>query len=219
MRRWTTRPDWSGQTCVILASGPSLNDEQIELVRKASPRVIAINKEFQTYPEADILYCCDLKFWRWHKGCRDFNGIRLSQDARVQRDLDPDIEWVEASVNPFAGEPFKTGGFDPDPERVRTGFHSGYQAVHVALHLNPAKIILLGYDMKPGPNGETHHHGGHRDPESGKRYGVREEEYPRRMKVMPTILPEVERRGIPVINCTPGSALECFPKARLYETL
>jgi len=35
----------------------------------------------------------------------------------------------------------------------------------------------------------------------------------------PTLQPALTERGIEVINCTPGSALTCFPMGNLDEVL
>jgi hypothetical protein len=90
-------------------------------------------------------------------------------------------------------------GFDPDPSCVRTGNNSGYQAVHAAIHTGAARIVLLGFDMK----------GGH--------FNGRKDGPPRR-----DWIPRFEGLagcGAEIINCTPGSALTCFPRVPLADVI
>ena len=76
------------------------------------------------------------------------------------------------------------------------------------------KIILLGYDMQCGPNGETHWFGSHPGAlEKGA--GL----YPRFVQNFRTTLRDLERNGITVINCSRRTALDCFPRLPLEEAL
>lgn len=74
-------------------------------------------------------------------------------------------------------------------------------------------IYLLGYDMKPGPNNELHWHPNHRgrNPGIGQLGGW--------ARSFETMLPDLDKAGIRVVNCTPGSAIECFPRARIEDVL
>lgn len=110
-------------------------------------------------------------------------------------------------------EPEKTEGLSFDPETLHTGGNSGYQAINLAVLLGAARILLLGYDMKTGPNGEKHWHPDH----AGRNPG--ESQFSGWRAAFPTMLPDLARAGVAVINCTPGSALTCFPQARIEEFL
>jgi hypothetical protein len=43
--------------------------------------------------------------------------------------------------------------------------------------------------------------------------------YPMFRRAFQSLVKPLAKRGIPVINCTRASALECFPKADLHATL
>lgn len=76
------------------------------------------------------------------------------------------------------------------------------------------RIVLLGYDMKQGPNGEKHWHPDHThgsNPGKGQFDGW--------LKRYRTLPPDLEKAGVDVLNCTPNSALDCFPMARLEDVL
>lgn len=97
-------------------------------------------------------------------------------------------------------------GFDPTPGCVRTGGNGGYQAIHVAIQSGAKRILLLGFDMHG-----THFFGKH---PSGLRNTPPEtfEKWIPRFK-------ELMGRGAEIINCTPGSALTCFPTNTLEGAL
>lgn len=202
---WRVPDLWRGHTVVCIAGGPSLTQAQIDACRGRA-KVIAVNDAYRLCPWADILYFCDDQWWRWHKDrpeYRSFAGLKVTlenthivDDANVRR------------VRNMGRD-----GFNAEPDGVKTGGNSGFQAVHVAAHLGAARILLLGYDMKSAPDGRTHWFGEHPKPTvPGVFASVM-------LKLFPTIAPELKRRGIEVINVTPGSALECFAKMSLEEAL
>jgi len=104
-------------------------------------------------------------------------------------------------------------GLDRNRAKLATGGNSGHQALNLAIHLGAARIVLLGYDMKLGSNGEAHHHPDHlapsRDPPAVNlaRWAAR----------FATMLPTLRELGVEVLNATPGSAIECFPRVQLEE--
>ena len=104
-------------------------------------------------------------------------------------------------------------GLSSDPTLLHTGGNSGYQAVNLAVLLGAKRILLLGYDMKHGPNGEKHWHEDHsaNNPPPAQLADW--------VKIYATMLPDLEKAGVVVVNCTPESALDCFPKAKLEEVL
>ena len=57
-KAWRAGGQWAGDTCCILATGPSLTPDQAEYA-KGKARVIAVNDAWRLAPWADILYACD----------------------------------------------------------------------------------------------------------------------------------------------------------------
>lgn len=72
-------------------------------------------------------------------------------------------------------------------------------------HFGVSRLLLLGYDMKPG-----HWHGNHP--------GALNKQAPFHdwLKRFRDAAPELEME---VINCTPGSALDAFPRMSLENAL
>ena len=88
---------------------------------------------------------------------------------------------------------------------------NGAGAINLAYHFGARRILLVGMDMKPGPNGEKHWHPDHPKPlVQGQQF----EEWRKKMGVLAV---DLKTEGVTVVNCTPGSALTCFPMGDLEQ--
>jgi len=127
---------WSGETCFVLASGPSLTEADVNLV-KGKGKTIVTNTTFRMAPWADALFFYDIKWYNAHRNeLKDFCGYKVTVSAAN----------------------------GPDVIRLRKGFsglgNSGAGAVSLAVLAGCKKIILLGVDCQH-TNGERHWHGNH----------------------------------------------------------
>lgn len=120
------------------------------------------------------------------------------------------IWWkVHPNALQFAGRKF-CGQDQPGTEWLRNapefpaGSNSGYQGVRVAGLLGATRILLLGFDMRG-----DHYFGRHPEPLRNSNDAKF-----RAMAAQFRLW-----KGVPVLNCTPGSALTCFPMADLDEVL
>jgi len=128
----------------------------------------------------------------------------------------------------------ETRGLSADPDLVSLGHGSGFAALNIAFLMGCNPIILLGHDMRY-PRG---YNAVAKDP-GGKRHYFGNGEYPKGAQHWPsakvrstgeldglivcyeTVAEQIRlaQRHINIINCTPGSALKCFPSKRLDEVL
>lgn len=216
---------WEGATVICIASGPSLNQEQVESARLAQARgahVIAINDNYLIAPWADVLYFADNRWWQWHnagvekrwawvsfskeqvrKAFLAFDGQKVSIENAGQR--------LPDNVDVFVLKNFGPEGLSENPAGLRTGSNSGYQAMNLAVLAGAKRIVLLGYDMR-FHNGKSHSHNGHQYPmleQSYTQYGLK----------FNTALGQLRQQGVAVLNATPGSALAAFPHASLEQAL
>lgn len=103
------------------------------------------------------------------------------------------------------------GGISKRPGHIKRGGNSGFQAVSLALHFGAARVILLGYDMQ-FTSGQMHWHADH-----GNGLG---NPVLQKMKGWHQHFAELARQSaVPIVNATRQTALKCFPRLDLLESL
>lgn len=204
--RQSVWPNWSDRTAVLIATGPSLTPQQVDLVhRKHStgtdrPAVIAINEAgLRQYlplaaPWAEILYAADGTWWRHYRP--DFLGMCVSGENI------PDVETIPLTMMA------NNEAMPHTPGKVLSGDHSGFQALGLALSLGVSKVLLLGYDCG----------GAQRNCHSNRPAKfLREAPFHTWVSYfnrVPAQWPEVD-----IVNCSEHSAITAFRKAPLEEVL
>lgn len=187
-------------TAVCIATGPSLTQEDVDYCcGKAT--VVAINDAYKLAPWADVLYACDHDWWFHHNGAKGFGGLRFS--------ITPTAGKLGATVL-TQGVQF---GLSSDPNEIRHGKNGGYQALQVAVRAGAQRVLLLGYDMQPGPNGKAHYFGQHPAPLKKKM------PFDEWRHAFSTIVEPLKSLGVEVVNCSRETALTCFPLKSLREAL
>lgn len=192
---------WPGSTIVCLATGPSLTQADVDTCRDRA-RVIAIKNAYDLAPWSDVVYGAGVDQTKWWQR----NGDRVAAEHQGLRfTLDPAAsKW--ASLLRWG----TVEGLSTEPDRLALGRNSGYQAINLAVLLGAAKIILLGYDMKTAGPRENFFEG----PTKGPSHRFADWR-----PFFATLVDPLRRLDVSVINCTPGSALDCFPKMSLSEAL
>lgn len=103
-------------------------------------------------------------------------------------------------------------GLSSDPEYLVTGSHSGWQALNVAVLAGAKRILLLGFDARD-PDGQAGHwFGEHPTPTPRAAYAAYR-------KAFAAGAAAVKAAGVEVLNCSPGSAIDSFPRATIDEAL
>lgn len=194
--RWSVPKMWEGKTVAILASGPSMSQEVADAVRAKNVPTIVINDTFRLAPWADMLYAADSGWWDHHaQTALKFEGLKVTaHDCTVYRAV---LCLRQSGVE----------GFDPHPKKIRTGGNSGYQALHVAIQAGAKRVALFGYDM----GGGKHWFGAHPPP-------LRNTD-PNSYAVWVERFKGLIGHGAEIVNCTPKSAITCFPKMTLDEAI
>lgn len=197
-------PDWSGETCVIVASGPTAKDAPLEMALGRA-KFIAINTSWQLCPWADILFACDVAWWNHAHGCPDFEGMKITIDRNASRKYE-DIHLVECrkADDRIVLKPLGTVGW---------GGNSGFHCLNLAVQFGARKIILIGYDMTVA-NG-LHWHGAHPSNMNNPKQG----NVDRWRRAVDAAAKVIEPMGIRVINCSPVSRLENYPKMSFEDAL
>lgn len=174
----------------VLASGPSLTNEDINLIKQAREdgriqAVIAVsNVGLDKAPWADALVSHDDAWWRNYKDSRKFKGTKVCRHTVFNG-----IEKFMPSIN--------------------NGCSSGLMAMEYAVKkYSPDTIIILGFDMHSG-EGKMHYFGKH----PPKLRQTTSEGFKMHIKQFNSW------SGCPVFNATPNSALKKFPLVNLIDIL
>lgn len=196
---WRVPREWPGETVFIIGGGPSVPVGRIDELR--GRRVIAINDAgLVLAPWADVLFFADQRWLAWNEPDLHLHKGRWKVTRRIVRQPPKGIEIRSVRYS-------QCMGFSRDPG-VISGFCGGGNAINLAYHLGAARIVLMGFDMRPG-----NWHDRHRAPPLSDQHAL---------KFIPAIermAPELAADGVDVINATPGSALTCFPVVHPDEVL
>ena len=207
---------YEGETAVCIASGPSLSDADVAFVREMQKagkcRVFVCNNNYLKAPDADVLFFCDYTFWVWHASKPEFQafkGTKITMSTDIGTEPDINVIGIDAPE-----------GLSFEADRLRTGGNSGYMQVNLAFLYGCKRVLLLGYEMQPkrivDVDGKetirTHWFGSHPAPTSPAWF-------PQVVGYFETMIPDLERAGLQVINCSEPSAINCFPKSNIREEL
>lgn len=192
------------QSCVVAATGPSFN---AQVARECCIfNMIAVNDAYRLAPWAEVLYACDASWWDVHKGCPDFHGEKWSSHDNETNNKTKCAKTYGLHLVPG----HKSNRFSLD-DTVSYGSNSGFQAINLAILFGATYIVLVGFNMCK-VNGKRHFFGNHPEP---LRNAVSYEDWLEIFTEAASNLPE----GIRIVNATPDSALDCFPKLSLEEAL
>jgi hypothetical protein len=195
-------PRWA--ECIVAASGPSLSE--LAAACRGLP-IVAVNDSHRILPHAEILYACDAKWWDVHSGCPDFAGEKWSCHGSASHN-DKMATAHRYGLNLVRGEDGE--GFSLDPSKIHYGSNSGFQAINLAILFGAKRILLVGFDMSSRT--KSHFFGDH--PAGLIRCNDYERFIPQFERAARRLPPDIE-----VINCTPGSALRCFPMMDIQDAL
>ncbi len=197
---------WPGEAVVILGSGPSLTQEDVASCQGRA-RVIAIKDTVALAPWADVLYSGDEMWWRRCGPSVTFTGARYALVVPGDASQERDATAAGATLLKYSGLP----GISGSPDTLRSGSHSGYQAIQLAVHFGAAKIVLLGYDMQASEDGRDHFFGSHAYAKKPTPYQY--------LPAFETMLSPLWVLGVTVVNATRRTALKAFPQMPLSEAL
>jgi hypothetical protein len=194
---------FEGQAVYIIGGGPSLKDFDFSLLEHLN--VIAINKAFLSYPESNVLFFMDKRFYKWYEKEIDlFKGLKFTnKPVPVKEDI---INLKDTGKE----------GLETDPFCIRHGNNSGYGAINLAFLMGAKRIYLLGYDMSSISPTQTHFHSGY------KEFNVTHNPKVYKDNMIPyfdKLVQPLKTKGIEIYNANKNSKLKCFPFCTLQNAL
>src|SRR5262245_24717747 len=197
--------DWRGECVAIIGAGPSAKTADIEQLRDRI-HVIAVNESYRLAPWAEIVYSCDFAWWQLHKGLVEFTGLKLTHDSVACKHY-PALQHViieNVSSDKILLE---------RPSHIGAGGNSGFQAANLAVQFGATGILLVGIDCNL-EHGE-HWHGRH----PAQMNNPAQSNVKRWRGAWEGAAGALQALGVDVVNCSPISALQNYPKMTIDEAL
>lgn len=187
-------PDWSG-TAYIVAGGPSVKPEHVAHLSQ----IVAINSAWQTAPHAEYLLFGDSRWWReFGKGVK-FNGQLVTSQK---------FPTVAPRMLVFKkGSP---PGLSHERNRLNFRRTSVTAAINLLVFKGVRRIGLFGVDGKLIDGIRHNHSDAYPWPMVKGCFDEHDAEFH-------SILPDLKRLGVEVVNLNPDSAITAFPKMRPEE--
>lgn len=192
---------------IIIATGPSVTLDQVReclLARQLGrTHLMGISDTYSIFGDnLDHMYSCDPAWWDYH----------IKWVSHVEA-----VKWTQCKTSAESYNlrhiPGGNGeGLSTKANFIHYGSNSGFQALNLAYLIGYRRIILLGYDMRVD-KGKAHFFGDH----PGKLN--RNSSYGNFAKRFELASKQQKQLELEIINCSPGSALNCFTKMNLTEAL
>lgn len=220
-------PEWRGETVTLIGGGTSLTKEQVKLVALAHAdhrtKCIAINDAYHLAPWADVLYAADARWYWWQQHGKASAGLGISPEC-VRRNWtsfggqkcsiessnmvsDESVHFLRNLHGSAHGV-----GLSCDPRSLVTGRNSGFQALNLAVLAGAKRIVLLGFDGGKAKDGRSHWFGDHPEATPDAVYSY----FRQAMSAAENAMNDL---GVEVLNCSPGSMIDSFPKHEIGAVL
>lgn len=205
------------RTIACIGTGPSLTQDQVAAARRSGFELFVCNNAFLLAPDAALLYAVNYAWWAHY-----FEQVR---ELPCEKWTTNHQAATEFGLNLIAER--NAPGLSRDRDVIHHGHGSGYSLVSMAHRAGADRILLLGYDCKYARDYEAKN----QDPGSTPRHFFGE--YPASMQHWPSkqvqkgvhielveLYRSIARQGlVEVINCTPGSAIDAFPRLPIEEVI
>lgn len=172
-----------------------------------------------------MCYFADSNWWQWQIEGRakpklgltaaqvrerfaSFAGQKCSIQHSGANITDPAVHFLRNRDYPSCAN-----GLSLDQEQLVTGGHSGFQALNFSILTGAQVVPLLAYDARDlDPGQPSHWHGGHEIATPVGAYALYRQAFKDAAKA-------IQAAGVRVINCSPGSAINCFERMELQTAL
>jgi len=223
-------PIFKGETAVLIATGPSITEEQLQLVKRhqelGNCKVFTMNNVYENVPWTDVHFACGGDWWGLYyprsKELQELKGTKYTWYPELAKLYN--LNYVSAIVK---------DGLSVDPSVIHINHGSGPMSINLALHYGIKKLLLIGHDMKFAEDYDS------KKKKVGSKPRHYFNEYPKTLQHWPSckigvskpgvldglietyekMVPQLKTLDMEVVNCTPNSALKCFRMSTLDAEL
>ncbi|WP_447639577.1 hypothetical protein [Pandoraea norimbergensis] len=126
---------WIQEVAVCIGGGPSLRQDDCDLVQRSGARVIAVNSSWRAAPFADVIYAGDAAWWRANASAIWVDAERWTCSAVAAREFGLNLHEAAGAYN------------------------SGLRSIELAAQFGARRIVLIGFDCSVRDG--SHWHGNH----------------------------------------------------------
>ena len=194
---------------IVSVVGGGWSVSQIDL-SKIPGTIIAINDSAIHLPRFDIVVSMD-RLWTEYR----YAELRkMQKPARIRRsalqNLPHKWPWLASFECDHTSAEFS------DQPGVLNGINSGLCGFNLAYQMRPATILLFGFDMRRGPEGQAYWHANYPWAEKGATGKRKYDDWSRRFG---SAAKSCNRAGIRTFNMSRISAIDDFPKVSIEQWL
>lgn len=197
-------------TVYIIGGGPSLEHFNWKLLDE-SKFIIAINRAYETIPNAQIVYFTDDDWYNTHKSRR----LLQHKGVKIKGSLSPSRMSADNKI--YQMHLTGPSGLDMTPGCLKHGRNSPYAATNMVIQWGFKKVYYLGIDMgfgRPDPTSKhkrkSHWHSGHRRTDSLSTY----QSFIKGYQALPKL---IEPYGVTIININDVQKMPFFKQETYKE--
>lgn len=173
--------------------------------------VIGVNMSYKLGMWIDVVMFGDSGFFlKERNGLATFPGIKVSCNTGSQGE-----RWIKH----LGRDGSHSKGISTNPMLVGWNGNTGGAAINLAVHMGAKRILLLGFDMNLDGTRMQHWHDLYgKGPVLDERR-KRKLPFSRHITSFSFIAADAKRLGVEIINLSPGSSINDFPKMSVKEFL
>lgn len=215
---WTAPEMWADQTVYIIGGGASVLKTPLHPIHDRC--VLGVNNAFTLGPWVDVTFFGDQAWWE-----RECLAL-LRHPGLIVTCLPGKIFADMKRVKQLTRNNSLLGIHTKTQDQIRWNQNSGAASINLAILLGAAKVVLLGFDFKTDrKHGLREGHNWHdfHNQKAAPAQDIYETKFLKGFKCIARDLEKLNNGGwhrkVEILNATPGSALDVFPRVSLGEAL
>jgi hypothetical protein len=176
--------------------------------------MLGVNLTYRFIPDLAALFATNYQFWDHYEDARLYPCEKWTNNKESAQKYR--LNYVDSVNKP---------GLSAKPGLIHHGHSSGYCAVNLAYLMGAKRILLLGFDMKFAPDydgynqriGSSPRHFFGEYHESCLHWPKVEVKNGVHVGLLSLYRSIAEQNLVEIINCSPDSAIDCFPKIAIDD--
>lgn len=216
---WTVPEIWAGQTVYVIGGGPSILKTDLSPIHDKP--VLGINNAFMLGHWVDVTFFGDIAWWHLNFAelCRHPNLIVTCNATDIFKAM---TRVKQVRKNNRNGLSWK------GKNEVCWNNSSGAAGINLAILFGATKIVLLGFDMKRDEENGLHQGHNWHDKHDRKKAGpplptIYRDRFLPAMDTLKKGIQEMNDSGghrkVIVVNATPDTVMDTFPKVALEDVV